>query len=88
MARLEAPLVFVEWRDAHAGGANWMSIDEVETEPCIIHTAGFLVAGAKPGHITIAQSLSDSGDFDSPLFIPGDMVVRTVVLRNPPPRDT
>jgi hypothetical protein len=71
MARLDAPLVFVEWHDAHAGGSNWMSIEEIE-----------------PGHVAIAQSLADSGDFDSPLYIPADMVIRTVVIGNPPPRDT
>jgi hypothetical protein len=88
MARLDAPLVFVEWHDAHAGGSNWMSIEEIEPEPCVVWTAGFLLPSAKPGHVAIAQSLADSGDFDSPLYIPADMVIRTVVMGNPPPRDT
>jgi hypothetical protein len=88
MARLDACPVWVEWKDAHAGGANWMSVDDIDHDPCIVWTLGFLIPNGKPGHLTIAQSLADSGDFDSPIFIPSDMVLRTVVMKNPPQANT
>ena len=74
---LTHPLVIVTWMDAHAATETWTPIDEVNQDPCMVVSCGFLLAaeeGGKPDHITIYQSKTDSDDVDGVLCIPVAMV--------------
>ena len=84
MARLDATLVFVEWRDAHADANGWTSVEDLDRSPAIIHSVGYHLPRAKPGHFVIAQSLDENGHVDSVLAIPVGMVVGITHLGNPP----
>lgn len=87
MARLDATLVFVEWKDAHGEAHGWTSPDDLDRDPAIIHSVGFHLPQAKPGHFVIAQSLDDSGHVDSVLCIPVGMVLGITHVGNPPLED-
>jgi len=84
MARLDATLVFVEWKDAHSDAHGWTEPTELDREPMIIHSVGFHLPRAKPGHFVIAQSLDENGHVDSVLCIPVGMVQGITHLGNPP----
>lgn len=85
MAWQDLPIVLVTWRDAHADAYGWASIDELDLEPCLVHSVGFQLEQRKPGHITILQSIIVE-EVDSVLHIPTDMVVsiRTLEVENAP----
>ena len=72
--------VIIEWHDAHAYSEHWISIEEVEEEPCLVKTVGWLLPDAKPGHVVVAQSYSSYEGIDCVLCIPVAMVVKTQLL--------
>lgn len=72
--------VEIDWHDAHAYSEHWTSLDEIEEEPCLVRTVGWLLPDAKPGHIVVAQSLNSLDGIDCVLCIPVGMVVRTTVF--------
>ena len=84
MARLDATLVFVEWKDAHADAHGWTTVDELDRSPAVIHSVGYHLPRAKPGHFVIAQSLDENEHVDSVLAIPCAMVIGITHLGNPP----
>jgi hypothetical protein len=70
--------IYVTWRDAHAGTTTWTNPRDIDPEPCIVRTSGFLMAesdGGKKDHLTIFQSITPDGDVDHVLHIPVGMVV-------------
>jgi len=74
-------IVVVVWRDAHADGGSWLSVDEIEDEPYIVESVGFVLEGVKSGHVSICQSLGDDdGVVDHVLHIPDGMIVRVTNL--------
>lgn len=76
-------LVVVLWRDAHADGDSWISVDEIEDEPYIVESVGFVLEAVKSGHISLCQSLADDeGVVDHVLHIPNEMVVDIINLRD------
>ena len=78
-------VVRVWWRDAHAATDTWTSPEEIDDEPCIVRSVGFLLVDVKPGHIVLAQSqIVDFGDVDHVLAIPTAMVVRIESLHTVP----
>ena len=81
MAWQDFPLVLVTWRDAHADAQGWASVDELDDEPCIVHSVGFHLENRKPGHVTIVQSIIVD-ELDSALHIPTAMVdsIRTLEI--------
>ena len=68
--------VRVVWHDAHSeSGGGWISRDEIDREPCVVETVGWLVPDAKPEHLVIAQSRIAADDsLDSVLCVPVGMV--------------
>ena len=84
MARLDLVPTFVVWKDAHGVAHGWQSPDEIDSDPAISHSIGYHLPELKPGHFCIAQSLDDSGNMDSVLCIPAEMVLRVVTIGNPP----
>jgi len=67
-------MVLIVWKDAHAG-ESWGHIDNIDNEPYLVRSVGWLIDKAKRGHVTIAQSLGDGGHIDHILYIPKGMIV-------------
>ena len=72
--------VIIDWHDAHAYSEHWTTLEEIDEEPCLVRTAGWLLPDAKPGHVVIAQSYSSLEGIDCVLCIPVAMVVKTQLL--------
>ena len=74
--------VLVTWHDAHSGSESWVNIKDLDLDPAIVQTVGFLLAtsdGGKPDHVTIYQSRNEDA-IDHVLHIPVKMVVGIKVL--------
>ena len=74
--------VLVTWHDAHSGSESWVNIKDLDLDPAVVQTVGFLLAtsdGGKPDHVTIYQSRNED-NIDHVLHIPVKMVVSVKVL--------
>jgi hypothetical protein len=74
--------VLVTWHDAHSGSESWVNIKDLDLEPAIVQTVGFLLPtgdGGKPDHLTIYQSRNED-NIDHVLHIPVKMIVGIKVL--------
>lgn len=76
---LPGRLVIVTWHDAHADVSGWLTLSDIDPEPCVVHSVGILLEDAKAGHVSLCQSSSD-GRLDSILHIPRLMVVEVETL--------
>jgi hypothetical protein len=77
MTTSDYKLVKITWLDAHAVTTGWEPIAELDDEPCVVESVGFLLPGVKAGHHTIAQSVIDSNEeCDHVLSIPSKMIIR------------
>jgi len=73
--------VLIVWHDAHSSSSGWEEVSEIEDEPCVVHTLGWLIPDVKRDHVVVAQSLiADSETIDSVLCIPVGMVQSVQVL--------
>lgn len=83
MAWQNLPFILVTWRDAHGDARGWTQYDDLDSDPCIVHTAGFLLENVKKDHVSIAQSITGD-DLDSVIHIPTAMVenIRNLELDN------
>lgn len=72
--------VRITWHDAFADVEGWMESSDIDAEPCVVQSVGFLIPDAKPGHVTLAQSMNSHDDFDSVLHVPVGMVVNVLIL--------
>lgn len=77
MAKYE--VVVVTWHDAHAESA-WMSIGDIDEDPFVVESVGWLIPNAKPNHTVIAQSIGVDEAVDGVLSIPSGMVVKIQTL--------
>jgi hypothetical protein len=68
---------YVRWSDAHADGTgSWLRIEDIEDEPYVVRSTGFVLDEVKKGHISIAQSLgAEEGVVDHVLHIPVGMIL-------------
>ena len=77
-------VALVRWHDAHADVTGWGSLaGPHDRDPYQIVTFGILLdkkTGRKPGHVSVAQSLSQEGFIDSVLHVPKAMVVDVTEL--------
>lgn len=72
--------MLVTWTDASADLNRWSDPPEMDDEPRVVTTCGFLAMTGEH-HLHIAQSHDpDSGSIDSTLKIPHDMVVKITYL--------
>lgn len=78
-------LVLVVWRDAHADrSGSWLDLEDIDDEPYIVHSAGFLLRDVKKNHVSIAQSLgADDGVVDHVLHVPKEMVIAVTSIELP-----
>jgi len=77
--------VQVIWHDAHSGSESWINIKDLDRDPAVVETVGYILPtcdGGKPDHITIFQSRNEDS-LDHVLHIPHSMVQRIVVLDLP-----
>jgi hypothetical protein len=78
-------LVRVTWHDAHAATDTWCAVEEIDEDPCIVESVGYLLHEIKPGHVCLAQSLiADQDHVDGVLAIPSAMVKRIDSLHSLP----
>jgi hypothetical protein len=64
----------VTWHDAHAE-SSWQQVRDIDADPYVVKTAGWLLQGVKEGHVVIAQSIGADDAIDGVLCIPVGMVV-------------
>ena len=73
-------VVRVIWHDAHSVGAGWQPLDDIDDEPCVVESVGYLIPDAKADHIVISQSVTDEQQIDHILAVPVAMVQIMQVL--------
>lgn len=71
--------VVVTWHDAHSE-PDWTTLDDIDAEPYVVVTCGWLIPDAKPAHVVVAQSVGAQGALDGLLCVPAGMVVNVVVV--------
>jgi hypothetical protein len=71
-------LIQVTWHDAHAVSETWTTREELDSEPCIVTSIGYLIAGVKANYVVISQSLilDDTDHIDHVIAIPHGMIKR------------
>jgi len=72
-------IVLVEWADAYEV-SDWTSPDELDQEPVIVQSIGFLLPEYKENYVVICQSDDGQGELDNYLFIPAGMVIKLHVV--------
>lgn len=77
---VERTRVLVVWHDAHTVADGWCELGDLDDEPCVVETLGFLLADRKAGHVVVAQSITGDDGLDSVLCIPVGMVQSVQVL--------
>lgn len=76
---VERTKAIVVWHDAHAE-TSWVEFDDIDPEPCIVETCGWLLPEAKQGHVVVAQSITNDDMLDNVLCIPVAMIVSVRVI--------
>lgn len=77
---MKYPLVLVVWHDAFALTNSWIEVSDIDDEPCITHSVGFLIPDAKKDYVVLCQSFNSEDTIDSVLAIPNAMVKETKLL--------
>lgn len=72
--------VRMTWHDSHDVGDGWLDPGNLDGGPCVVVTVGYLLPGAKAGHVTVAQSISDNGDVRHVFSVPVAMVDELAAL--------
>jgi len=72
-------IVLIVWHDAHSVASTWIDVADIDVEPAVVESVGFLLADAKPRHIVLAQSLTGD-ECDHILAVPVEMVRSMKVL--------
>ena len=67
------------WHDAHSVADTWIDVADIDVEPAVVESVGFLLPDAKPKHIVLAQSLTGD-ECDHILAVPVEMVRSMKVL--------
>jgi hypothetical protein len=74
--------VIVTWHDAHSDrvGQSWIQRDDMDDDPYVVTSAGFLLDPPKTGHVSVVQSVGDDGCMDHILHIPNGMIIAVRTL--------
>ena len=75
----DAYYAIVSWHDAHAE-SEWQDLDNLDQDPYLVKTAGWIIPDAKPNHVVVVQSIGADESCDGVLCIPVAMVVSTQVV--------
>ena len=65
--------VSITWADAYTA-PGWFEVDAIPATGCLQRSVGFLVAGAVPGCLTLAQTVDPDGRVGDLLHVPLGMV--------------
>ena len=80
-------LVLVEWIDAQADAISWTERGELETEPRLIRSVGYLIEEVMDRHTSVAASWDEFAEvFGSVMHIPNRMVCSVSDLDPRPPK--
>jgi hypothetical protein len=75
-------LVLVEWIDAQSDAETWLHLDELNSEPRMIRSVGYLLESPIEGHMSVAASWDEfSRHVGSVMHIPDAMVRRVTDLK-------
>jgi len=74
-----ATVVHMVWHDAHSLASSWIELSDIDVEPAVVESVGFLLVGVKPNHIVLAQSFTGD-ECDHILAVPVEMVRSMQVL--------
>jgi hypothetical protein len=77
---MEITLVKVIWNDAHSLSHSWIDIDDIEDEPWVVETVGWILPEVKKNHLVVAQSHILHESYDNIIAIPIAMVVSCSTL--------
>ena len=70
-------LIQVTWHDAHSVSETWTTKEDLDKEPCIVTSIGYLIASVKANHVVISQSvIVDDNHVDHVIAIPHGMIKR------------
>lgn len=72
--------VRVTWHDAHTEELGWCDAGEIDAEPCVILTLGYLIPNGKPDHVVVAQSVAADGTYFGVFSIPIGMVQSVTIF--------
>ena len=76
---MKQQLIHIVWHDAHSVSTGWMPTADIEPDPAVVHSVGWLLPDAKPNHMVIAQSYIDESS-DHILAIPLKMIEQIKIL--------
>lgn len=71
---MKVDLVEVVWHDAHSYKDSWLSDADIEEQPMIVRSLGYLLPERKRNHVVIVQSINSDEYYDGVLAIPCAMV--------------
>lgn len=75
----------VTWHDAHSDrSGTWTDRSEIDDDPYVVRSVGFLLDPPKAGHVSVVQSVGDDEALDHILHIPNAMVVAVQQLGHAP----
>jgi hypothetical protein len=74
-----AQMVRVTWHDAHSA-SHWQEVRDIDADPYVVETVGWLLPGTKPDHVVIAQSVGSDDSIDGIVSIPVGVVVALKLL--------
>ena len=77
---MDKALVKIIWNDAHSVSHSWMSIDDIEDEPWVVETVGWILPEVKKNHLVVAQSHISHESYDNIIAIPIAMVASCIIL--------
>ena len=72
-------LAIVKWHDAHQDGDSWTAPEDIDPNPAVVVSLGFMLDEVKPGHTTLAQS-HVHGHYGPLLHVPSAMVREITIL--------
>ncbi len=75
----EALFAVVTWHDTHSE-PDWMDVSDIDQEPYVVRSAGWLLPDAKDNHVVLIQSIACDDAVDSVLSIPLGMVVKVSIV--------
>ena len=77
-----AQIAVVTWYDAHTE-SEWADLNDLDLDPYIVQSCGWLIPDLKPGHTCLIQSIGSDDAVDAILCIPQGMVVKLVLVDQP-----
>lgn len=72
-------VVEIVWHDAHSE-SQWQELRDIDSEPFVVRTVGWVIPDAKPNHVVVCQSVGNAQNIDGVICIPVGMIQHMKVL--------